>query len=46
MSRPRLRRPMLALIVLIIALVIGYTVRALQSDDDGGHPQPTTSSHP
>jgi hypothetical protein len=35
------RRPLLALIALVLALVIGYTVRALQSDHDGGHPQPT-----
>jgi len=43
-SRPRVRRPLLALIALILALVIGYTVRALQSDHDGSHPQPTRTT--
>jgi hypothetical protein len=35
MARARLRRPLVALIILILALVIGYTVRAVRSD--GGH---------
>jgi hypothetical protein len=39
------RRPLLALIVLVLALVIGYTVRALESDHGGGHhPQPTRTT--
>ena len=44
MSHPRVRRPLLALIALVHALVIGYTVRALQSDHDGGHPTPTQTT--
>jgi hypothetical protein len=45
--RVRVRRPLLALVVLVLALVIGYTVRAVRSDD-GGHapsrsPQPVVS---
>jgi hypothetical protein len=44
-SRVRVRRPLIALIALVLALVIGYTVRAVQSDD-GHHPQPTRSSSP
>jgi hypothetical protein len=40
--RARVRRPLIALIVLIVALVIGYSVRALQSDD----PAPAHSSVP
>jgi hypothetical protein len=41
--RARVRRPLIALIVLIVALVIGYSVRALQSDHD---PAPSRSSVP
>jgi hypothetical protein len=41
--RARVRRPLIALIALVLALVIGYTVRAAHSDD-GHHPQPTRSS--
>jgi hypothetical protein len=32
--RARIRRPLVALIVLIAALAIGYSVRALHNDDD------------
>ena len=38
MPRRRVRRPLLALIVLVLALIIGYTVQALHSDD---HPAPS-----
>jgi hypothetical protein len=38
------RRPLLALVALVLALVIGYTVRALSSDDDHGSPRPTQTS--
>jgi hypothetical protein len=38
------RRPLLALVALVLALVIGYTVRALTSDGDHGHPGPTHTS--
>ncbi len=43
--RVRVRRPLVALVALVLALVIGYTVRALTSHDDGAHPapRPTTS---
>ena len=46
MSRARIRRPLIALVALVLALIIGYTVRALNSHDNGGHPspQPTQSS--
>jgi hypothetical protein len=37
-SGARIRRPLIALVVLIVALVIGYTVRALHDD---GHSAPT-----
>jgi hypothetical protein len=40
------RRPLLALVALVLALVIGYTVRALGSDDDHGLPGPTHTSQP
>jgi hypothetical protein len=43
---PRARRPLIALVVLIAALVIGYTARALRSDD--GHTPtraPTSTVH-
>jgi hypothetical protein len=43
---PRVRRPLLALIILVLALVIGYTVRALQSGDDNPAPTPSTSVSP
>ncbi|HEY3737234.1 MAG TPA: ribonuclease domain-containing protein [Jatrophihabitans sp.] len=39
---PRIRRPLIALIVLIAALLIGYLVNALK-DDGNGTPKPTTS---
>lgn len=32
----RIRRPLLALIVLVVALAVGYTVRALQPDESSG----------
>ena len=38
MSGARIRRPLIALVVLVVALVIGYTVRALHDDD---HPAPS-----
>jgi hypothetical protein len=43
-SRARVRRPLLALIALVLALVIGYTVKALNSDDAApSRPHPTQS---
>jgi hypothetical protein len=42
-SRARIRRPLIALVALVLALVIGYTVRALNSHDGGGHPSPQPS---
>jgi hypothetical protein len=41
---PRIRRPFIALIVLVAALVIGYIVNAVR--DDHPHPAPTTSISP
>jgi hypothetical protein len=41
--RARIRRPLVALIVLIVALAIGYTVRAARSDGMTP-PHPTISS--
>jgi hypothetical protein len=38
------RRPLLALVALVLALAIGYTVRAVQSDHDGGQPGPTPTT--
>ena len=44
MFRPRrMRRPLIALIALVLALVIGYTVRAVSSDDHDPHPSPSVS---
>jgi hypothetical protein len=43
--RVRVRRPLIALVVLVLALVIGYTVRAVRSDDDHGT-VPSRSPHP
>lgn len=43
MSRVRIRRPLLALIALVLALLVGYVVRALDSGDSGG---PATSAPP
>jgi hypothetical protein len=40
----RVRRPLIALVILVLALVIGYTVRALRSDGDGSTaPSPSVS---
>jgi hypothetical protein len=39
----RVRRPLLALIALITALVIGYVVRALTDSDPGGPSSPPPS---
>jgi hypothetical protein len=42
--RARIRRPLLALIALVLALVIGYTIKAVNSDDHGpSRPHPTQS---
>lgn len=41
---PRIRRPLLALIVLIAALAIGYAVKALNDDGSGDHRSSTTSA--
>jgi hypothetical protein len=40
---PRARRPLIALLVLVAALLIGYTVRAVRSDDQRS-PRPVPSS--
>ena len=37
----RARRPLVALIVLVLLLAVGYGIRAARSD---GHPQPTMST--
>jgi hypothetical protein len=47
----RIRRPLIALIALIIALVIGYSVRGIRSGDSHGgtappRPHPSVSSAP
>lgn len=39
----RTRRPLLALVVLVVALVVGYSVRAARSDG-AGPPRPTAIS--
>ena len=44
MSRIRVRRPLLALIVLVVVLAVGYGVRAL--DDHGGHPPARLTPQP
>jgi hypothetical protein len=40
---PRIRRPFIALIVLVAALLIGYIVNAVR-DDKPAHPPTTTIS--
>lgn len=40
----RFRRPQLALIGLVVALAIGYLVRALTSDGSSGHPAPAVTA--
>jgi hypothetical protein len=41
---PRVRRPLLALIVLLVAVAIGYAVDALSGGDSGpSQPTPTVS---
>lgn len=44
MPRVRVRRPLLALIALLVALAVGYTVRAVQSHD--GHPSASVTASP
>jgi hypothetical protein len=39
---PRIRRPLLALLVLVVALVVGYGIRAARSD---GAPRPSAPVH-
>lgn len=39
----RVRRPLLALIALILALLVGYVVQALTESDSGGPPSPRPS---
>lgn len=45
MPGARPRRPLIALIALVIALAVGYSVRAARSDGDGSprSPLPSTS---
>jgi hypothetical protein len=38
---PRIRRPLLALLVLVLALAIGYGIRAVRSD--GAPPRPSSA---
>ena len=38
---PRVRRPLIALVILVLVLVVGYTVRAVR-DEHSHHP----SQHP
>lgn len=45
MSRVRVRRPLLALVALVVAAAIGYGVNALRSDD-GTAPASPTGSRP
>jgi guanyl-specific ribonuclease Sa len=42
--RRRVRRPLLALVALVVALAVGYGVRALQSHDSAPHPASTVSA--
>ncbi len=46
MSRVRIRRPLLALIVLVVALLVGYAVQALdsRSGGSGGSTRPVRSA--
>jgi hypothetical protein len=41
---PRARRPLIALIALVVALIVGYTVRAVRSDDGPRAPSRTPAS--
>lgn len=41
-SLSRTRRPLIALVVLLLAVGIGYGVKALDSDSSGHRPAPTT----
>ena len=41
---PRVRRPLLALIALVVALAVGYGIRAARSDDSSPRPSATQSS--
>ena len=45
-SPRRARRPLLALVALVLALVVGYAVRAADSGTGPSHPTPTTTSTP
>jgi hypothetical protein len=42
--RHRVRRPLLALVALLVALAIGYGVRALRSDDSAPKRTPASTS--
>ena len=44
MPRARTRRPLIALILLVAALLVGYAIRAVHSEDPRGHPSPSTTS--
>lgn len=44
MSLSRVRRPLLALIALVVALAIGYGVKAARSDDSSPHPSTTSTT--
>jgi hypothetical protein len=40
-----MRRPLIALIALVLALLVGYTVRAASHQDNGPSPSTTASTH-
>ena len=40
----RVRRPLVALVALVVALAIGYAVRTLSSHDDHSHPSASVSA--
>lgn len=46
MPRRRIRRPLLALIALVVALAVGYAVRAVQSGDTATHQSTSTQATP
>jgi ribonuclease T1 len=42
----RARRPLVALLVLLVALAVGYGIKALDTGDGSGRSAPAASSHP
>ncbi|HEU5266093.1 MAG TPA: hypothetical protein VFU35_05310 [Jatrophihabitans sp.] len=42
----RVRRPLVALVALVLAVAIGYAVRTINAHDGGTpHPSPSVSTH-